>query len=167
LARSINRNYFLFPQTLFISGQRAPQLLRDERPLHGLPDDQFIEALKQYNGTPEEVLRNQELLQVFLPILRADFCLGDTYQHEVGEKLRVDVVLYGGKGDAIVPERDLLAWQDVFDGDINYHSFDGDHFFIHHSRGDVISSMKKILAPARSTDRHAVAPIEVFGQCAG
>ena len=146
LTRSIKRNCLLLPRALFISGKRAPQMPRDERPLHGLPDDEFIEALKRYNGTPAEVLTNQELLQVFLPILRADFCLGETYRHELDEKLKVDVVLYGGKGDAIVPESDLLAWREVFDGEIEYQSFDGDHFFIHHSRDDVIASMKEKLA---------------------
>ena len=58
LARLLRRERGLNPAHLFISGRRAPQLRAAGPPIHNLPDDEFIERLRDYNGTPEEVLRH-------------------------------------------------------------------------------------------------------------
>jgi medium-chain acyl-[acyl-carrier-protein] hydrolase len=146
LARAIRQRYLLSPQALFISGKRAPQLLYSEPQLHVLPDAAFIAALKRYNGTPQEVLDNPELLSVFLPILRADFALSETYRFTTGDLITAPVYLFGGAYDPVVPERDLLTWGDVCEGEVYYRRFAGDHFFIHSQRDQVIAVIKETLA---------------------
>ena len=41
----------------------------------------FIERLRRLNGTPETVSKNEELIELFLPMLRADFTLMETYSY--------------------------------------------------------------------------------------
>ena len=51
------------PARLFVSGTGAPQLGQANRPIHALPDSELMEALRNLNGTPAEVLDNAELMQ--------------------------------------------------------------------------------------------------------
>ncbi len=142
LARSLAQSCLLLPRMLFLAGKRAPQLSAEAPQLHHLPDAAFVEALKRYNGTPETVLKNEELLSVFLPILRADFRLGEVYRHRWEVPLAVEACLLGGKRDRTVPERDLLAWREVIAGPVEHLRFDGDHFFIHEQRSAVIDAIR-------------------------
>lgn len=56
---------------LFISGSRVPSI-PEPNPIYHLPDEEFKRELGRFEGTPKEVLENQELLDFFLPMLRAD-----------------------------------------------------------------------------------------------
>jgi medium-chain acyl-[acyl-carrier-protein] hydrolase len=145
LARAIRQRYLLSPQALFLSGKRAPQLLYSEAQLHTLPDGEFVAALQRYNGTPREVLENPELLNVFLPVLRADFALSETYRFTPGEPITAPVYLFGGARDPVVPEQDLLGWGDLCEGEVYYRRFAGDHFFIHSHRDQLIALIKEAL----------------------
>ena len=65
------------PVALFASGTAAPSMRSDyDRGFaEAQSDDQLIEQLRTFQGTSEEVLGNQELMSLTLPILRADFML--------------------------------------------------------------------------------------------
>ena len=67
------------PARFIASGSRAPHLPKRELPIHDLPDAQFVEALRDLEGTPEEILNNSELIQWLLPLLRADFRIADQF----------------------------------------------------------------------------------------
>jgi medium-chain acyl-[acyl-carrier-protein] hydrolase len=146
VARSLAHNCMLRPRKLFLAGKRAPQLGVAQPHLHRLPDSDFVESLKRYNGTPEAVLKNEELLVIFLPVLRADFRLGEAYTHRWKTPLDIPASLLGGHDDHIVPEEDLLAWQQVFSHTIEYTSFPGDHFFIHTQHREIISTLREQIA---------------------
>lgn len=66
------------PCHLIVSGSQAPHI-PDPNPLHNLPEDKFIEGLKQYSGMSQEFLENKELMKLFMPLFRADFVLDETY----------------------------------------------------------------------------------------
>lgn len=87
LARYLRRQYGLSPAHLFVSGHRAPQLPNDEPPIHALPEPELLVELRRFNGTPEEVLNHEELRQLILPILRADFAIYETYVYEEDDPL--------------------------------------------------------------------------------
>ena len=51
----------------------------------GIIYSEFIEELRRMKGTPEAVLTHPELLQLFLPVLRAEFFdLSDNFNLKVG-----------------------------------------------------------------------------------
>ena len=72
-------NMDVHPVHLFVSAGRAPQIPHRAPPIHALPDDEFLAELRRLNGTPRELLDHEELMEVMLPILRADFALYETY----------------------------------------------------------------------------------------
>lgn len=69
---------------LFISGSRVPSI-PEPNPIYHLPDEAFKRELGRFEGTPKEILENQELLDFFLPMLRADFTMDETYYDKAGE----------------------------------------------------------------------------------
>src|SRR5688572_3623984 len=63
LARQLRRAHGIEPRALFVSGRPAPQL-PVEATTYNLPHDEFIQDLRHRGGTPEEVLRHEELLEL-------------------------------------------------------------------------------------------------------
>lgn len=74
-------------QCFLVSGSRIPSI-PEPNPIYHLPDDEFKKALGRFEGTPKEILENQELMDFFLPMLRADFTMDETYYDtEIAEEL--------------------------------------------------------------------------------
>jgi medium-chain acyl-[acyl-carrier-protein] hydrolase len=126
------------PVHLFVSGCRAPQLPLRQPPRATLADAELIEELRQLKGTPEEILRNEELLRLSLPMLRADFAVFEAQAPYTQEPLPCPVSAYGGLRDPEVFREDLLAWRQATTGAFKCQFFPGDHFFIHSSQTNLL-----------------------------
>ncbi|EGO65793.1 thioesterase II family protein [Acetonema longum] len=133
----------LHPVHLFVSGYRAPTLARIKPPMHLLPDAEFIERLRTYNGTPEEVLQNSDLMNVLLPILRADFALHETYTYAAHMPLACPISALGGTEDPDVKYQDLAAWQEQTSGNFKILLFPGDHFYIHNNAAGLMEVISR------------------------
>lgn len=119
------------PWHLFISGRRAPQVADDTPHTYNLPEAEFIEELARLNGTPREVLENEELMHLMIPILRSDFSVCQTYEYVPGPPLDCPISLFGGIRDIDVTREHLEAWRELTVADTTLRMFPGDHFFIH------------------------------------
>lgn len=97
------------------SGSLAPQRVTSIRtPLHSLNDEQLISELHRRGDVPSEVLDDRELLGFLLPVLRADFEVGEGYRYgPSARRLHCPMVVIGGDGDRSVPVQSLHAWSDV------------------------------------------------------
>ncbi|MBP2654772.1 MAG: Oleoyl-(acyl-carrier-protein) hydrolase [Firmicutes bacterium] len=129
------------PIRLFISSYRAPVIAKRKSPMHLLPDAEFVERLRKYNGTPEAVLSNCELMRVLLPTLRADFALHETYVYSSGARLSCPISTYGGIEDPEVNYNDLKLWEAQTTQSFKLKMFPGDHFYIHNSRSGLVASI--------------------------
>ena len=68
--------------------------------------------LRRLNGTPREVLEHEELMEIMLPVLRADFALYETYVYSPEPPLNCPISAFGGLQDRKVSHSDLEAWRD-------------------------------------------------------
>lgn len=143
LARELRRRGHASPLGLIVSGRSAPQIPDDDPPRYDLPEKEFIAELKRLNGTPRELLEDPELMALFLPLLRADFELVDTYSYEAGEPLSRPFYVYGGLQDTHVPPKNLSAWQTQTTAVCTVRMFPGDHFFIHSCSTDVVNALRR------------------------
>ena len=64
---------FRKPKHIFFSGYKAPSIVREIENIYTLPNYDFMRKIMELGGTPEELMKNKELLQIFLPIIRSDF----------------------------------------------------------------------------------------------
>lgn len=148
LARRLRSEGRPLPVHLFASAHRAPHLPDPDPPIHQLPDARFIEELRGLNGTPQAVLESSELLELFLPVLRADFAAAETYAYRSAAPLPCAITVLGGTRDKMISREELLAWREHTSGEFELHLIEGDHFFIHQSHDDVMQILREGTANA-------------------
>jgi medium-chain acyl-[acyl-carrier-protein] hydrolase len=144
--RELRRRSQMGPMQLLVSARRAPQLPRNEPPLHTLPEPQFIEMLRQrYNGIPAAILAEPELMQLFMPMLRADFKLIELYQHQAEAPLDCPIAAFGGAQDPLAPRADLAAWQTQSSGAFSLQLFPGGHFYLQDAQAQLLAALAREL----------------------
>ena len=130
-ARSVRRRGFAQPVHLFVSGALPPDLPRHDIDYHRLDDAGLVEKLMEMGGTPEAVLRSRELMELFLPTIRADFAVCETYSwHDDEEGLSVPITVLGGDADMGVPSQALQGWTRFTSGRTDVQVLNGGHFFL-------------------------------------
>lgn len=145
LARELRRRGGPAPEHLFVSGRTAPQLGKLDENLYDLPEPELIEELRRLNGTPPEVLAHPELMELMLPILRADFSICDTYEYADEPPLSCPVTAFGGLGDTGVPRPTLEAWAAQTVASFSVRMLPGDHFFIHENEAALLALLAREL----------------------
>jgi medium-chain acyl-[acyl-carrier-protein] hydrolase len=133
LARALRRKGASSPRGLIVSGCRAPHTPRWRPQMHAMATPQLIEELSRYGGTPRAVLESREMMDIFLPPLRADLSIFETYQYTADEPLSVPITALGGRSDHTVKPADLEAWRELTRGPFEARFFEGGHFYLFES----------------------------------
>jgi len=136
------------PIHVFFSGSKAPNVREKEEKTYNLPDHEFKQKLFELGGTPKELIESEELMEFFLPVLRADFKINDTYEY-VAKANSIDcgiTVISGKREDVKLHE--LTEWRKHAEGKCNFFVLDGDHFFINTHTSDVLKIVNNILTGA-------------------
>ncbi len=144
LARNLYRKWRIEPCCLIVSGSRAPHIA-EPKPLRHLPDEAFITELRRFSGTPEAFLQNSELMQLFIPILRADFTIDETYTCGATEPLACPIAAFGGTEDQEATRAELEAWAHYSNGNFTLEMLSGNHFFLQTAREALLRSVARIL----------------------
>lgn len=141
LARHLSREYGHPPAHLLISGCKAPHLPDREPPIHALPHPEFLAKIRSFNGTPAAVLDNHELMELLIPVLRADFALIETYTYQPEPPLVCPLTVFGGLADPKVDRSALEAWQVQTRSEFLLRLFSGDHFFLHTAQAELLPAL--------------------------
>lgn len=145
LARAIRRRG-ASPVHLFVSSFRAPQLPRRGPCIHALPEAEFIRAIQlQYGGIPRVILDEPELLEIYLPILKADLEITETYDYAVEPPIAHPLSVFGGNEDANVTRHELEQWNVQSTGSFTLRMFPGDHFYLNGQARTLAGSMMEDL----------------------
>jgi medium-chain acyl-[acyl-carrier-protein] hydrolase len=135
VTRELARRGWSGPSALFVAAAKAPHVPRSAGPaLHDLPRTALVEWLACLDGPRKALLQDEELVDVMLPVLRADLAVVDTYAYEPGQPLGCPVAAFGGSADPGVPRPGLDAWRDQTTGDFSVTILPGGHFFLDSSR---------------------------------
>lgn len=119
------------PEHLLLSGVGGPRGTPPKTGRGHWGDTELVADLRAMGGTTAEILENPELLDILLPILRADYTLCESFRAAppTGPPLSVPVTVLGGADDDCTPA-DLACWADVCSGPFAQHTFSGGHFFL-------------------------------------
>jgi medium-chain acyl-[acyl-carrier-protein] hydrolase len=129
------------PLCLFVSGRRAPQFPRTEPPIHTLSDGALLAKVRAMDGIPPAIGQNHEMLDLALPILRADFALSESYQYVDGPPLTCPIFALSGTSDVEVSREGLLGWRDRTRSIFRPRFFPGGHFFLQHDQAAVVRAV--------------------------
>ena len=146
LTRELRRRGWRAPELLAVSGHEAPHRPDPDPPISHLPDAEFLRELQtRYGGIPPELLNETELLNLLLPVLRADVFLLDSYVYQEEPPLTCALSCFGGEQDGHVRRDDLEAWRQQAAGPFTLRTFPGGHFFIDSQREALLRSLNEDL----------------------
>lgn len=111
LTRLLERRHCQRPVHLFVSGCSAPNLPTVPSLTSTLSDDRLLQELHKLNGTPLSVLQSSEMMRYFLPVIRSDLSLSESYVYDAGPKVECPITAFAGKGDTEVTPQGLDAWR--------------------------------------------------------
>lgn len=135
------------PSCVFVSGKGGPSFIRDRENSFSLPSSEFRKKLKELGGCPDEVLSNEDLMDFFEPILRADFEVIERYNHKKMKRLNSKIVaFYGSEED--VNRDEVLSWQKESILPIEVIELTGNHFFIFNNKFEISKIIKKYIFEA-------------------
>lgn len=120
------------PSHIFFSGYGAPEKESEcEMPdVSKMEDNDFMAFLKNIGGTPNEILENEELRNLFVPVIKNDFKLIREYNFVDKGKIDSAISVFYGNRDSISLEN-LLEWKNCTSKKCRFQVFDGDHFYIY------------------------------------
>ncbi len=134
------------PSHLFISGRRAPQIPDPHPDIHDLPEAEFLAEIEdRYGRLPDIITQDQEILQLFLSILRADVKMLEAHPYTFEPPLTCPIYAFGGLQDESVEENDLIAWREQTTASFQWKMFPGNHFFIQNTKADLVQVLTQEL----------------------
>lgn len=145
LSRVLRERKKTVPIHLFVSGHRAPHINCSRPHIRHMNDFDFIAHIKQYNGIPELVLNTRELMDIYLPILRADFSIIETYQYDSGSAFDFPITAFGGSADPRATPQEIEGWKEHTNRCFQAQFFNGGHFFINQHRKSILDIISKSL----------------------
>jgi medium-chain acyl-[acyl-carrier-protein] hydrolase len=137
---------------LVASGCSAPSLLPSRRVLgiSRLQGREFAEAIAFFGGLPPEVVADEELQEVLLPGLVADFRMAVGYRYRPGPPLPVGLSLIVGRDDPHVGPEQIDPWRREVTEPPACHWVDGGHFYFE-ERAELATGLLRDLVRA---DQH-------------
>jgi len=130
------------PTHLFLNGFKEPgNYVRNRVRRSRLSDPQLLEYIVSLGGTPPEILEQKELLDMTLPLIRADYSVLDDYEPPEAVKLPCPITVLGGTSDKSVPFASLADWEKHAGQGFKLVPMPGGHFFLHDQKAKVIQQL--------------------------
>ena len=125
------------PLVFMPSGRRAPGMPAVRSPICGLPDHEFLVEISRSSGPDasfDEFVKHPELVELLMPLLRADFALAEGYEPLAKVKLRCAISALASHDDAQAQPDMMEPWRAQTTGDFTLHYFPGRHLYINQHR---------------------------------
>lgn len=147
IAHQLRKHLGYLPTALVVSGRQPPHLPVKNRD-YKRTDVELLEELRLDGGTPEAVLQNSELMDLFLPIYRADLQLNQDYEYHLRETLPCPILALGGRDDQTVEIEALEQWQSYTCKRFQLQCFPGGHMYLSQQRelADLITTLSEFIS---------------------
>ncbi|MEU6221496.1 alpha/beta fold hydrolase [Streptomyces sp. NPDC047022] len=135
---------------LFVSGMVPPHLV-PARTRHLMGDAELVAHILEQGGTDAEVLADDELRELVMPAIRADYQLIDTYRHlDGGGPLDTPIVAYYGLQDPVVTGPAVQEWRRFTRMTAETRAFPGGHFYLRQVQETLVADVRdRVLASVR------------------
>jgi surfactin synthase thioesterase subunit len=151
LIRVLARQSRRLPISWFVAcAQSPPRCLDTEMATAPFATDaEVIDQLRAIGGTPASVFDDPELLELLIPVVRADFKAGEEYAIPANwEPIDVSIASFGGRHDTNLDKAEILGWEKYTTWRFEYQIFDGDHFFVQRESAGVAESLLRMAGNA-------------------
>jgi surfactin synthase thioesterase subunit len=153
MARRLAADGLPTPQHLFVGASAPPHFGLIHSRISHLSDAEFVDAVQdRYAGIPEAVLNEPELMELLLPVLRADFAAYEDYEFADTGPLNFAVTVFAGSEDRGIAPEVLSGWERHTRGRFEAHTVSGDHFFLTISRENVLATIQTTMQRTTTPD---------------
>ena len=132
---------FNLPKAIIASGHGS--FFGEKDALSQKSDREIVDFLVSEGGLFGESL-NEEILELMIPIIRADSKIYEDFVFETSEKLPVDIAVLYSKNDKKTPASGLKEWLDYSSGQVVFAPFESNHYFVLHEKDKYINTVKKL-----------------------
>ncbi len=122
------------PVKMIFAGRGEPIAVVQEKKIYHFSDADFIRHIASFGGTPDTVLNETNIMQYFLPILKADFQVLDTYETQPPFILNCPIHAYVGNRDTMVSVERVECWRHYTNAEFSMEVEQGGHFFMNDQR---------------------------------
>ena len=149
LYKKINKNPIMRNKLLhiFMSGNYAPNLNGDPEHFteyYKLEPENFKNQIVGMHGTNAEIFENPILKKYFVPIIRSDYYITETYRTKKIVEFSCGCSVLNGVDDELT-DNDLSSWEIYSPMGFEIKNFKGDHFFINEQRKEVADYIISVL----------------------
>jgi medium-chain acyl-[acyl-carrier-protein] hydrolase len=139
--------HHVFIEHLYVGAFRAPQLPALSRTIHHLPQKEFYRELIKLGATDASIVNNNELMELIIPMLRADFKAIETYRANP-KRLYSKITAFYGKHDHRASLEHMQKWSQCTQECFNIIGLNASHFF-HSSH---VTEVTTVIARTINTD---------------
>ncbi|MFC5220491.1 thioesterase II family protein [Streptomyces coerulescens] len=125
---------------LCVSARPAPHAAPRSR-VHLLPDDELVADLRALAGTSDTLLDNVDFRALFLPGIRNDYRLIETYRPDPGASITAPVSAFCGADDPHVRPEEMRRWSEVTAGSFTLRTYSGGHFYLNDHHSEVVEAV--------------------------
>ena len=111
-------------------------------------EGQLVDWLQELGGLSSDLAAKPRWLQHYLPTIRADLCLSDTYVYRAETGLECPVHAFLGEGDRLVVREDWQAWAEIAAGEFGADLLPGGHFFSRDGQARLVARVASLLGGA-------------------
>ncbi|MCM2373549.1 thioesterase II family protein [Aporhodopirellula aestuarii] len=128
---------------LVVMAMSSPDHITRRDSIVHLDDRDFADQLDlRYGGVPKTLRENEEAMKLFLPTVRRDLALLESYESRPVEVIDVPITALAGTDDGRITAAKMLGWQAYTTAGFRLQMIAGDHFF-------PIGCFKQVLQIAR------------------
>lgn len=118
------------PELVILSGRPPPRFGLRMNPISHLGDKELIAELHKLEGTDTRILENDELMELLLPIIRADFRISEAYKSSASLKINSPMIAIGSEEDPWLNKAEFKEWKDYSNSTTKIQFFPGGHFYL-------------------------------------
>ena len=115
--------------------RRLPKVDTDDRAT-------LIAEILAFNPDFDRVLAYPELVDLLLPVIKADFTLCTGYRPRHEPRLTCPIIGFAGNRDQIIPTDTMHGWTDLTEGGFSLTEIDGDHFLIETAPRPILAALE-------------------------
>lgn len=135
----------ILPKTLILSACAAPLSYFDKN-YSKLSDIDLVQQLKKYGGMPDTVLNNYQLMEVMLPIFRADYSIIESSAKASYHKINIKTHLLWGENDYTETTSAVQLWKNYLIQDFKITPIQGgEHMYIHDKAEEVVEYINQFM----------------------
>ena len=118
------------PSALTVMTLTSPDRIDRISKTEGLSNEAFLDYLDhRFGGVPQSLRNNADAIGLFVPIVRYDMNLLESYLHSPKPRLNIPTTALVGRADKAVSMDDMAYWEEHTTGNFRLEQVDGGHFF--------------------------------------